>query len=149
MFFNSKQSIVFIAFNGEESGLNGSIHYVENPLYPLYKSVMINLDMIGSASSKSLSIAMHEGSNSTEKKRGLKNALAEYAKQLGLAYNTEFESGSDHTPFAVNDVPSVCLVELDMGLGYHSPKDTVDVINGDRLRDTVKLVLYYLDRHVY
>lgn len=144
-----KQSILFIAFNGEESGLNGSIYYVENSLYPLYKSVMINLDMVGAASGEPLSIAMNEIAYTTDKKKSVRDAFAKYADKLGLDYKTIFESGSDHTPFSYFDVPSVCLVDLDLGLGYHSPEDTAKVIDGERLRDITRLVLYYLDKNAY
>jgi hypothetical protein len=40
--------LVFIAFSGEERGLLGSIHYCQEPLFPLDKTVaMINMDMVG------------------------------------------------------------------------------------------------------
>ena len=42
--------LVFMAFSGEEKGLLGSRHYVEHPLIPLDKTVMmINFDMVGPA----------------------------------------------------------------------------------------------------
>ena len=45
--------VVFIAFSGEERGLLGSRHYVENPLYPLASTVMmINFDMVGRLNDK-------------------------------------------------------------------------------------------------
>lgn len=144
-----KQSILFIAFNGEESGLTGAIHYVENPLYPLYKSVMINLDMVGAATDKPLSIALDESANTTQKKRSVRDAFVEYADTLGINYDKAFESGSDHTPFSYFDVPSVCLINLELGTGYHSPKDTIEAVNKDKLKKTVKLVLYYLDNQAY
>jgi len=46
--FRPKRTIVFMAFSGEEEGLLGSKHYVNNPLRPLSNTVaMINMDMIG------------------------------------------------------------------------------------------------------
>lgn len=46
--FRPKRTIVFMAFSGEEEGLLGSKHYVNNPLLPLANTVaMINMDMIG------------------------------------------------------------------------------------------------------
>lgn len=40
--------LVFIAFSGEEHGLDGSRHYCQEPLFPLAKTAaMINMDMIG------------------------------------------------------------------------------------------------------
>lgn len=45
---NNKRTIIFIAFGGEEEGLLGSKFYVNNPVFPLDKTVaMINLDMVG------------------------------------------------------------------------------------------------------
>jgi len=44
----NKRTIIFIAFGGEEEGLLGSKFYVNNPVFPLEKTVaMINLDMVG------------------------------------------------------------------------------------------------------
>ncbi|HEX8289628.1 MAG TPA: M20/M25/M40 family metallo-hydrolase [Pyrinomonadaceae bacterium] len=45
---NNKRTLIFIAFGGEEEGLLGSKAYINNPVFPLNKTVaMINLDMIG------------------------------------------------------------------------------------------------------
>ena len=45
---SNKRSLVFILFGGEELGLLGSKHYVENPTIDLSKvQLMINLDMMG------------------------------------------------------------------------------------------------------
>ena len=42
------RSIVFLWTTGEEEGLHGSTYYVDNPLFPLEKTVAdINFDMIG------------------------------------------------------------------------------------------------------
>jgi Zn-dependent M28 family amino/carboxypeptidase len=42
------RSILFIGFAGEETGLNGSRHFVENPPVPLDRIyMMLNLDMVG------------------------------------------------------------------------------------------------------
>jgi Zn-dependent M28 family amino/carboxypeptidase len=44
----NKRTIIFMAFSGEEDGLFGSKYYVNNPVWPLDKTVaMINLDMVG------------------------------------------------------------------------------------------------------
>jgi hypothetical protein len=40
--------LVFMTFSGEESGLLGSKHYVNNPIFPLAKTTtMVNMDMVG------------------------------------------------------------------------------------------------------
>ncbi|MFN0139799.1 MAG: M20/M25/M40 family metallo-hydrolase [Pyrinomonadaceae bacterium] len=53
----NKRTIIFIAFSGEEDGLFGSKFYVNNPVFPLDKTVaMINLDMVGRLNDKKLTI---------------------------------------------------------------------------------------------
>ena len=43
-----RRTVVFVAFGGEEEGLVGSSHYVQNPARPLEQTVaMLNMDMIG------------------------------------------------------------------------------------------------------
>jgi hypothetical protein len=43
-----RRTVVFVAFGGEEEGLIGSSHYVQNPARPLGQTVaMLNMDMIG------------------------------------------------------------------------------------------------------
>src|SRR5215204_5987168 len=43
-----RRTVVFIAFSGEEEGLIGSSHYVQQPARPLEQTVaMVNMDMIG------------------------------------------------------------------------------------------------------
>lgn len=53
----NKRTIVFMAFGGEEEGLLGSKFYVNNPVFPLAKTVaMINLDMVGRLNENKLTI---------------------------------------------------------------------------------------------
>lgn len=43
-----KRSVMFLFIGGEENGLRGSNHYVENPVFPIEKTVaFFNLDMVG------------------------------------------------------------------------------------------------------
>lgn len=53
----NKRTLIFIAFGGEEEGLLGSKFYVNNPAFPLAKTVaMINLDMVGRLTQNRLTI---------------------------------------------------------------------------------------------
>jgi Zn-dependent M28 family amino/carboxypeptidase len=140
-----KKSILFIAFNGEESGLHGSWNYCQGPVYPLNKAVMINLDMIGSTAKIPLTIAVASKKSNTS----LSDTLAEYADKLSIEYIKMVENGSDHTPFDNHGVPSVCLANLDLSHGYHSPKDTIETVDSDRLEEIVKLVHYYIEKNAY
>ncbi len=54
---NNKRTLIFMAFGGEEEGLLGSKHYVNNPVFPLNKTVaMINMDMVGRLRDSKLNI---------------------------------------------------------------------------------------------
>jgi aminopeptidase YwaD len=142
------KSILFIAFNGESSSQRESKYYAENPIYPMDKAVMINLDMAGSAREMPLLIANPENKSSTEN-NALNETFAGYAEKLSIDYTIGNESGSDHLSFAAKDVPSVLLTHLDFENGYHSPQDMIDKISGSRLSEVVKLILFYIQNKAY
>ncbi|HQU84443.1 MAG TPA: M20/M25/M40 family metallo-hydrolase [Pyrinomonadaceae bacterium] len=53
----NKRTIIFISFGGEEEGLLGSKFYVNNPIFPLDKTVaMFNMDMIGRLREEKLNV---------------------------------------------------------------------------------------------
>ncbi|MCD9185827.1 MAG: M20/M25/M40 family metallo-hydrolase [Pyrinomonadaceae bacterium] len=53
----NKRTIIFIGFGGEEEGLLGSKFYVNNPVFPLDKTVaMFNMDMIGRLKDEKLTV---------------------------------------------------------------------------------------------
>lgn len=140
-----KKSILFMAFNGEESGIRGSWNYCQGPIYPMDKAVMINLDMVGSATKIPLTIATASDKSDTS----LRDELAAYADKLSIEYEEMVEGGSDHTAFDNHGVPSVCLINLDLNHGYHSPNDTIETVDRDRLEEVAKLVLYYIEKNAY
>lgn len=54
---DNKRTLIFMAFGGEEEGLLGSKAYVNNPVFPLDKTVaMINLDMVGRLNENKLTV---------------------------------------------------------------------------------------------
>ncbi|MCY7375881.1 MAG: M20/M25/M40 family metallo-hydrolase, partial [Pyrinomonadaceae bacterium] len=68
----NKRTLIFIAFGGEEEGLLGSQFYVNNPAFPLAKTVaMINMDMVGRLKDEKLTVGgigtASEWKNLTEK----------------------------------------------------------------------------------
>ena len=53
----NKRTLIFIAFGGEEEGLLGSQFYVNNPAFPLTKTVaMVNMDMVGRLNENKLTV---------------------------------------------------------------------------------------------
>lgn len=135
-----KKTIVFIAFNGEEAGLSGSTHYVNNPIYSLDKAVMINMDMIGCSADIPVSIATVESSGNK-----LQDDLIKSAEVLNIDYITNVLAGSDHNAFSQNGIDAVCLINEDWLNGYHSPYDTLEDIDSEKIKQIVRLVLHYID----
>ncbi len=139
-----KRTILFMAFNGEETGLVGSREYASNPIYPLDKAVMINLDMVGASAKMPLSIMASE-----EKHASMVSELLGYAKDLGIDAKSGYGGGSDHASFSDYGVPSVLLIHEDFLNGYHSYMDNIEDVSDLRLEEVVKLVMYYLDKKAF
>jgi len=123
-----QRGIVFLAFAGEELGLLGSGHYVNQPLLPLNKAVaMINLDMIGRVRGSKVFVG-GMGTGST-----FRFLIEEEAKklsfQLDLSTGGLGSSGSDHTSFLSKQVPALFLFSGLHG-DYHKPSDTWEKIDG-------------------
>lgn len=139
-----KKSIIFAAFNGEESGMTGSQAYVSDPPYPLDKSVMLCLDMVGCSAEIPLTIATDESGAGK-----LAKELSKYAEELKINYTKSTLSGSDHSSFSQAGVDSVLLINEDWLNGYHSPEDTMEDVSKSNIEQAAKLVLKYIDNNAY
>nr|MBA4184820.1 M20/M25/M40 family metallo-hydrolase [Acidobacteriota bacterium] len=147
----NKRTIVFIAFGGEEEGLLGSKFYVNNPAFPLTKTVaMINLDMVGHLKDDKLTIGgigtASEWKNLVETKNketiyvgnsGKTNAngVTEivktpygYVNKLVLQLNEDGFGPSDHSSFYGKQIP-VLFFFTGTHADYHKPTDTAEKIN--------------------
>ena len=113
----------FIAFSGEDSGLNGSEFYVKNPTVSLKQiKYLFNIDMIGDNNSVQYCEISDEGVRGfalLEKINGEKH----YFEDL---HRGELAANSDHYPFAEQKVPCI-LFENENGDAfkyYHTIYDT-------------------------
>ncbi len=120
------RSVLFLLFTAEESGLNGSRFYVDNPIAGIDQhTIMLNMDMIGRLESDPLEIGGFESSKELD-------ALATYhLDNSGMIYdrNTSVGNGrSDHASFESKDIPNMFFFT---GLhdDYHTPDDTLDKID--------------------
>ncbi|MBI9013974.1 MAG: Zn-dependent exopeptidase M28 [Clostridiales bacterium] len=141
-----EDTIVFVAFNGEEDGLLGSQYFSENPPieYDPNHTKMLNLDMVGSSGEVPLMICTFDY---TGKK--MKEDLASLASLMDLDYITEFSGGSDHVNFSNQGVASVMLIQFDDAY-YHTYMDTVEnAISEKRLNDIILLSLAFVDQEVF
>jgi hypothetical protein len=123
-----KRSIICVAFTGEEEGLLGSKHFVDEPGINLSDvNAMINLDMVG---------RLNEANNlqifGTGTATGLKDMIFSESDTT-LIKLTLFDEGygpSDHSSFYLRDIP-VLFYSTGAHLDYHTPEDTYDKINYD------------------
>lgn len=117
---------LFIAFSGEELGLNGSKHYTENPTIELKNvNFMINMDMVGrlNDSSKALTVGGY-GTSPTWGK--LINPAAK--NHFVIKTDSSGTGPSDHTSFYRKDIP-VLFFFTGLHTDYHRPSDDANKIN--------------------
>jgi aminopeptidase YwaD len=116
----SKFNIAFIAFAGEEVGLLGSSHYVEQPVFPLENiRFLINLDIVGTGEEgvKVVNGAVH---------------IPEFDRLLALNASSNYLPAiqprgkaaiSDHYPFSEKGVPCFYFYTLGGSPAYHDVND--------------------------
>ena len=151
----NKRTLIFIAFGGEEEGLLGSKHYVNNPIFPLGKTVaMINMDMVGRLKDEKLTVGGIGTANEWEnvikrnnyykgEKFNASNVTKEgsativtYASGFVGAFDIQLNQDgfgpSDHSSFYAQKIP-VLFFFTGTHEDYHKPSDTADKINYDGL----------------
>ncbi len=120
------RSILFLWFTAEESGLNGSRFYTQNPIAPLENHVMmLNMDMIGTLSDGLLEIG---GFNSA---KGFEELATPHLKAAAIPYSEDVSVGSgrsDHASFEAVGIPNLFFF-TGLHERYHTPEDTTDYID--------------------
>ena len=147
-----RRTVICMLVSGEEKGLLGSKYYVENPLFPLAKTIVdINVDMVGRTDDK------HTDSNyvyvigsdrlSTELHQINEDANNKYTKlNLDYTYNAEDDPNryyyrSDHYNFAEKGIPAIFFFS-GTHVDYHRPTDTVEKIEFEKMETIARLVFY-------
>lgn len=119
-----EHSIVFIAFSGEEAGLKGSRHFVENPLFPLEDvELVVNLDMVGTGSAGITVVngKIFDGLMQKMQSINNKNQFLKEIKSRGETCN------SDHCPFFQKGVKSIFIYTRgNEHTEYHTVDDKPD-----------------------
>lgn len=129
------RTIVFVAFSGEELGLLGSRHYVNQPSMPLSSTVaMLNLDMVGRLRNNQVTVF---GTRSAEE---LSVIVSQEARNLGLGIAESNGVGrSDHTSFYNKKIPALHFF-TGTHPDYHRPTDTWEMLNIDGIEKVAALV---------
>lgn len=120
-----KRSVLLMAFAAEERGLLGSRAYVENPLFPLDRTVaMVNLDMVGRNSIDSLSVI--GGAKSPDLARIAQEENAKVG--FTLVIENLSSGGSDHMSFQRKNVPYLFFFS-GFHPDYHKVTDHAELLN--------------------
>jgi hypothetical protein len=131
-------TFIFIAFDSEEQGLNGSYHYADNAAANGDSIIyMFNMDMI----------AHYENTNTCKLYYGpiltYTNLFADLADSLvGITSNFAGSlSGSDHHPFIQNGYEATFLHEGIFSTVYHSYQDSTTYMNFEYMTEMTKAAL--------
>ncbi|MFZ5788665.1 MAG: M20/M25/M40 family metallo-hydrolase, partial [Acidobacteriota bacterium] len=136
------RTLAFVAFTGEESGLQGSRHYVEHPPFPLENTLgVINVDTVGRLFDKKLSVM---ATGTAAEWQHIFRGAGFVTGVEGRMIPEGLES-SDQKSFIDRGVPGVQIF-TDPHPDYHRPGDTVDRIDGAGL---VKVATYVKEAIAY
>lgn len=125
-----KNSVIFVAFAGEEEGLVGSEYFANHslttPLRPANIIAFVNLDVAGccgdTLAASDESFPMHA-------------RLASAADHLGYSFGyTPNAGGSDHLSYTRRGVPAAILSWTDFG-SLHTTRDTLDTVTAAHLAE--------------
>ena len=129
-----RRSIVFVLFAGEEQGLYGARHYVDNPAIPLARTVaMLNLDCVAHGDS------IHLGGGKTQPRLwGLARQIDK--EHAGLSVERTWGAGgADATPFHEAGVPTLYFATTNSYTHLHKPSDTPETIDPELLATVARL----------
>jgi aminopeptidase YwaD len=137
-----RRSLVLMCFSGEELGLLGSAYYVAHPIVPLEKTVaMINMDMVGRLRDNKL-VAI--GSGTAKEWDGLLDTLNRTAG-FTLSRSMDGFGASDQQSFYNKNIP-VLFFFTGSHPQYHTPEDTIDLINAPGEAKVLKMVAECAER---
>ncbi|MGH7255912.1 MAG: M20/M25/M40 family metallo-hydrolase [Nitrospirales bacterium] len=131
----TKRTIVFASFSGEEQNLLGSRLYIKRPARPLTSTVaMINVDHAG-VGNGNLTIGLAGLPKTTAQEAG------EFAGLAGKLDLFGFFPGGDHVPFSQAGVPTVAIVSSGRHPHFHQASDRADTVDPAILETAARFVL--------
>ena len=138
-----KRSILFLGFGAEEAGVAGSKAYVENPIFPLDKTVgLINMDGVGVGNK----ISALAGKTFPELYQPFEDANEKYVHRIVRA--NEFENLArprlDAARFMTAGVPIISYSTYGINYPgpsvYHTPGDDIDRITPEIMEDLAQII---------
>jgi Zn-dependent M28 family amino/carboxypeptidase len=141
----ARKSLLFVAFDAEEQGLEGAKYFVANPPVDLKRvTAMVNIDMIGRGDAGTLFVA--GTSHYPVMKPVATDAGAGRQLTVKLGHDTpgtgsdDWTFSSDHGPFHRAGIPFLYFGVEDHP-DYHKPTDTADKIPRAFYLDATEVVL--------
>lgn len=136
-----RRSIIITLWDGEEDGLVGAKHYVENPVVPLDKTIAyLNFDIQGAnllpslRESTILVGAETGGDNLVAASRAARKSSSLDTLMLSLLFG---QGRSDHAVLAAAGVPSVFFTDANNGC-YHTVKDDINAVDFPKLEQQIR-----------
>ncbi len=139
----SKYNVMFVAFGGEEAGLVGSKHFVENPILKLKKiRFVVNLDIMGSGEDGITVVngTLFEKEFALLQEINQEESLLKEVKVRGPAAN------SDHYWFTLQDVPAFFIYTRGPNKHYHDVFDEYEALSFLEYQDITSLLVQFVNR---
>jgi len=131
-----QRSVLFMFFTGEERGLLGSEHFVNNPLVPIDKiHSMYNLDMVGRIKNNEIAVGGRETAAAFDAMMNEIDAATplKFTRMSGITFGS-----SDHASFMAKKIPVLFLFS-GLHSDYHRPTDDIEKVNYDGIATVVDI----------
>lgn len=133
-----KRSVLFLSFGAEEQGIMGAKAYLDNPVFPPDKSILLNMDGVGIGNA----ISANAGRNYPEIWKYVEEANEKYIHRP-LSTNFFANLGRprlDAARFMTAGIPSLSFSTSGSRNYYHVPGDNLDIIKPEIMEDMAKLL---------
>jgi len=140
-----RRSVYFCAFSGEEDGLLGSQAFCARLPVPREKIVaMVNLDMIGRGDAAEVAVlGIHQTPAFEKLLQRAKAQRSSGVQKIVMRQGEELFQRSDHYSFHQIGVPTLFFFEglpIERNKDYHTWRDTLDLVDQDKVLRTTRLV---------
>ncbi|MCA9736948.1 MAG: M28 family peptidase [Gemmatimonadetes bacterium] len=145
-------TMIFAALDGEEGGLRGARHFVEEPPVPIERIALnVNLDMVSHSDSLLFAAGTHHYpflAPYVEEVAPVPPVVLRLGHDLPGTGSDDWTDASDHGPFHAAGIPFLYFGVEDHPV-YHQPGDTYDsIVPGffGPAVETIRRILVQLDR---
>ena len=136
------KTVIFAGWNGQKQQLSGSEFYINSPVYPLDKTTIIHLDVIGNTSQEGLTILSDPVNG-----RFISEKIVKLADDIGLHLNHRISNGGLLTQFSDKFVPGIMFLDSEKRLDSYEDR----YLNVDKksLEHGSFALLNYIKRDLY